>query len=45
MPYRPVGEIILEEAYKLRREGYAYYEAYFNDDGLITKSPNVMNKK
>lgn len=34
IPHRPSGEMSKEEAEK---SGYSYYEAYFNDRGLITK--------
>jgi hypothetical protein len=37
IPYRPIDEISFANAKKLEKEGYAYYEAYFNNDGMIIK--------
>lgn len=36
IPFRPVSEISFEEAKQLEKDGYAYFEAYFNDKGYIT---------
>lgn len=35
LPYRPTEEISETEAKDLERQGYAFYIAYFNDDGYI----------
>ena len=35
LPYRPVEEISKQGAEELDRQGYAYYIAFFNEQGLI----------
>ena len=35
LPYRPVDEVTKSEAEELERQGYAYYIAFFNEQGLI----------
>lgn len=37
LPMRPVGEISEQEAKELEKNGFSYYEAYFNQEGFITR--------
>jgi hypothetical protein len=44
-PLRPNGEITKIEADQLARDGYAYYIAYFNDNGRLTQIQKLFNSK
>jgi len=35
-PYRPIGEIQIDEAKELEGKGYAYYIAFFDGNGFIS---------
>ena len=41
--YRPTGEISKSEAEQLAQKGYAYYIAYFNEEGKPIKIFKVYN--
>lgn len=44
-PYRPVGEMSVEEVKKAQEQGFAYYEAHFNDEGYITNFKKLYQGK
>lgn len=45
LPYRPIDEISYKEAKQIEASGYAYYEAFFNEDGFIITFKKYYHEK
>jgi len=42
-PFQPIEELTKQQVEELKERGYAYYEAYYNNDGHITKFIKYYN--